>query len=29
VFILRPKTAFGFVDEDNEFSLSSTRWTFD
>ena len=29
VFLVRPKTVFGFIDEDNGFPLNATRWTFD
>jgi hypothetical protein len=29
VFLVKPKKAFGFIDEDDGFPLSATRWTFD
>ena len=29
VFIVRPKKVFGFIDENEGFPLSATRWTFD
>lgn len=28
IFIIRPKAAFGFIDVDDKFTSTATRWTF-
>jgi hypothetical protein len=28
IHIVRPKTAFGFIDVGDQFTTSATRWTF-